>query len=224
MEQYKPITNYEGLYEVSNFGNVRALPRYNTDKNGKTKFYPGKDLKFDIVKKDHTSYARVTLSRDGRTKRCSVHRLVAQHFIAPATSEKDQVNHIDNNGLNNHYLNLEWVTGSENMLHSQKQGRLFKACSAGGTVSGANKRKATIEKLQQLVGTTVNNYVILSYEGLVSTNHKLKVKCTRCGEISVVSANYLRSSLKEKSKYKCSCCGNVKDENLEDWLKERNKI
>jgi hypothetical protein len=224
MEQYVPITNYEGLYEISNFGNVRALPRYNTDKNGKVKFYPGKNLIPDILERNHTSYARVTLSKHGITKKYQLHRLVAKHFIAPGNPDQDQINHIDNNGLNNHYTNLEWVTGSENMQHSQNQGRLFHASSAGGTASGRNRRDAIIEKIQESIGTTIRNFLILSYEGFSKLRYRVKVQCTRCNEISTLDTQHLNSPSKEKGKARCNCCRNVKDENLEKWLLERNKI
>lgn len=110
MEIFKEIKGYENLYMVSNFGNILSV------KNNKI-------LKFDINKKNSTSYKRVTLSKEGKVKRFQVHRLVAEAFIDNIFN-KPFVNHIDNNGLNNNVENLEWVTHSENMLHSSRQNRI----------------------------------------------------------------------------------------------------
>ena len=54
---------------------------------------------------------------DGRKKRMYAHRLVAQAYI-PNPNNKEQINHIDGNKLNNTVDNLEWVTGQENVQHS----------------------------------------------------------------------------------------------------------
>lgn len=57
-------------------------------------------------------------ANDGSQHAFSVHRLVALHFL-PNPDEKPQVNHKDGNRANNHLNNLEWVTGSENVMHSR---------------------------------------------------------------------------------------------------------
>lgn len=63
-------------------------------------------------------YAYVGLRTDDNTyKNMYMHRLVALAYI-PNPDNKPQVNHIDGNKLNNHISNLEWVTGSENVLHN----------------------------------------------------------------------------------------------------------
>jgi hypothetical protein len=64
-------------------------------------------------------YLRVTLSEYNCQKRFLVHRLVAKHFLLK-TIDKNVVNHIDGNKLNNSVENLEWCTASENELHSYK--------------------------------------------------------------------------------------------------------
>ena len=143
-EVYKPIEGYEGLYEVSNKGNVRSL--LNRYKNTKGIFL----LSQENAKSGNMHYKRVQLSNP--RKRFLVHRLVASAFINNDES-KPQVNHIDNNPSNNCSENLEWCTGSENLLHAEKQGRLKTAQSSGGKASGVVARKRVIEDIESLIGS-----------------------------------------------------------------------
>lgn len=110
-EIFKPVSNYEDLYEVSNLGNVISLPK--GDGNGNRK----RLLKVDSSSK----YSRVTLCKLGRTQRLSVHRMVAKEFI-PNPLDKAYINHIDLNKLNNIVSNLEWVTAAENIQHAYENG------------------------------------------------------------------------------------------------------
>lgn len=67
-------------------------------------------------------YMNVWLSKGGKVKIKRVHRLVAMAFI-PNPLNKEYVNHIDKDVTNNIPENLEWVSQSENQLHSYKVGR-----------------------------------------------------------------------------------------------------
>lgn len=97
-EQWKKVKDYEE-YEVSNLGKVRKKDYYlNQSEN-------------------NAGYLRVRLNQ----KWFFVHRLVAKHFV---DNEKEQVNHLDGNKLNNIATNLKWVTQTENMLHAYKTGLL----------------------------------------------------------------------------------------------------
>ena len=100
MEIWKDIKDYEGYYQISSEGNVR---------NVKTQQIPKGDT-------NNLGYRRVTLYTPVR-KRFFIHRLVALHFCE-GYSEELVVNHKDGNKQNNNYLNLEWVTHSENDLHA----------------------------------------------------------------------------------------------------------
>lgn len=64
-----------------------------------------------------SGYYRVIFSKNGIITKHIVHRLVATAFM-PNLENKPQVNHIDGNKLNNHILNLEWATSSENVRHA----------------------------------------------------------------------------------------------------------
>ena len=118
MEIWKDIKGYEGLYQVSNLGRVKSLERKST--KGKGNYYRKERIKkirpFKPVKTNKL-YALVTLSKDSVLKRKTVHRLVAEAFI-PNPEHKEYVNHKNDNGLDNRVENLEWVSNSENQLHS----------------------------------------------------------------------------------------------------------
>lgn len=108
MEKWKKVEGYE-MYEVSTCGRVRK-----NYLNGETKY-----LKFDVIR---GGYLRCTLSKNGKTKRFIVHRLVAMSFIDNPNNYPD-INHIDNNRTNNHVENLEWCTPLLNAQHRDKQDR-----------------------------------------------------------------------------------------------------
>lgn len=106
MEIWKDIKGYEGLYQVSNLGNVRSL-----------NFHREKKIKIlkPNLKKD--GYYETTLSKNSKFKWVRTHRLVAEAFI-PNIYNKPQVNHINGNKLDNKAENLEWCTNQENITHA----------------------------------------------------------------------------------------------------------
>lgn len=100
-EEWRPVVRYEGIYEVSNLGQVASL-KFN--KRRLLKQFP-----------DTKGYPIVKLCRnDERTFK--VHRLVTSAFIGEIPAGM-QVNHKDGNKTNNRADNLEIVTNGENQLH-----------------------------------------------------------------------------------------------------------
>ena len=99
------VAEYEGLYTVDIFGNVKNL-------------LTGKIIKHYI---SEYGYHNVYLYKDGKKKGKRVNRLVAIAFI-PNPLNKPQVNHIDGDKDNNNVWNLEWVTNKENSIHAGKTG------------------------------------------------------------------------------------------------------
>ena len=91
-EIWKPIKNYEELYEVSSLGRVRSLDRETIDSMGRKQYFKGKVLKPQY---DRYGYLYVPLNKSGK-KKFKVHRLVAEAFI-PNPDNKPCVDHINTN-------------------------------------------------------------------------------------------------------------------------------
>lgn len=109
--EWRPIEGYEGLYEVSNLGEVRRLKKWNGH-NGYS------DCKRPVIPSDNGhGYLIISLYWRNKRKNCYIHRLVAKAFIDNPNGY-EQVNHIDYNTKNNHVSNLEWCTASQNQYHS----------------------------------------------------------------------------------------------------------
>ena len=126
----KQVKGYEGLYEVTENGQVFAMKR--TVISG---------IKYNVIRKyerkeklqrfDKNGYKRVNLSKNGKEKTISVHRLVAITFVEG--DSKLTVNHKDGNKLNNHYSNLEFISSSENVKHAHRIGIVPKGVRKVGT-------------------------------------------------------------------------------------------
>jgi hypothetical protein len=109
---WKDIPDFEGLYQVSDCGQVKSCER--VVENSSTK--SGKQtLKERILKPrlDKDGYHRVGLCKDGKMKDFYVHRLVALAFLDGDNSLT--INHIDECKTNNHVSNLEYLTQGDNV-------------------------------------------------------------------------------------------------------------
>ena len=114
IEVWKEIRGYEGMYECSNHGNIRSLTRTIIRNTGIAERKNGRVL---AQSKNKNGYLQVALWKNGKRKVAYVHRIVADTFLE-TDDERTYVNHKDGNRLNNRVDNLEWVTASENELHS----------------------------------------------------------------------------------------------------------
>ena len=184
----KDIAGYEGLYQVGYDGRV-----YSTPSDGK----PNRELKQEQLVNHHTTYRRVTLSKDGKTTRFMVHRLVAEAFI-DNPENKPHINHIDNMGENNYDYNLEWCTPAENNQHSAKQGRQHKVRVAGGKAAGGVLRRKAIARLSLL---TSPKFILL--ENPVQGRSLARLHCS-CGRM------FHRRSDLVKEGSQCRSCVNKK--------------
>lgn len=125
-EIWKDIKNYEGFYQVSNLGRVRVLDRIvnSAIKNNPKVKRKGKILK-PALKRE---YYQVMLMLNGQRKYVSVHRLVAQAFI-PNPNNLPQVNHKDENKLNNCADNLEWCSSKYNCNYGTRNSKIYNSTS-----------------------------------------------------------------------------------------------
>ena len=134
MEIWKDVKGYEGLYQVSNMGNVRSLDRVLPNGDNSHMLYKGQILKQRIGR---NGYMRVLLcGKDYYT-----HRLVAEAFI-DNNNNLPQVNHKDEDKSNNHVDNLEWCTHEYNIRY------------------GTNRARAS----HKLKGVMINNKPIMQFE------------------------------------------------------------
>lgn len=119
-EEWKPVTGYEGYYEVSNLGRVKSLERLLHRGGGRgDKIEPPR---FMTIMKNHWGYNIVALSKDGKQRRFMLHRLVAMAFIGEPPVGFNQINHKDGNKDNNTPQNLEWCNNAMNQKHAWQLG------------------------------------------------------------------------------------------------------
>ncbi|WP_207758096.1 NUMOD4 domain-containing protein [Clostridium botulinum] len=116
MEIWKDIVGYEGIYQVSNRGNVRSLNRLDS---------AGHKLKGRIrkFKQNKDGYFEISLCKDGERGYYRVHRLVALAFL-DNPSKFPLVNHKDCNRTNNIVSNLEWCTEQYNVTYSDAKEKM----------------------------------------------------------------------------------------------------
>lgn len=118
IDVWKDVIGYEGLYQVSNLGNVRSLDREIAPNNRVPYWRKGKICK---QSKSNLGYMTVGFTVNNVKVSKYVHRLVAEAFI-DNINDYPQVNHIDGDKTNNRVDNLEWCTNSQNHTHASKNG------------------------------------------------------------------------------------------------------
>jgi NUMOD4 motif/HNH endonuclease len=152
VKEWKDVVGYEGVYMVSNTGEVKSLKRLDS---------LGRVVSEKILKqRKHTGgYMIVNLSSPTGAKTHYIHRIVAESFI----DNKDglpHVNHKDGNKENNSLSNLEWSTVQENIIHAFKNGLNKSPKAMLGKFGKEHNRSKSV--LQYLNGNKIAEYGSIS--------------------------------------------------------------
>lgn len=115
-EIWRDVSNYEGLYQISNFGKVRTLTRKIKCCSGKYRIILSQIKK---PRKDKDGYMMVDLSKNCSPRTFKIHRLVLEAFKGKSNLQCNHKNGIKND---NRLCNLEYVTAKQNIVHAIKNG------------------------------------------------------------------------------------------------------
>lgn len=145
-EIWKPLLNYESLYEISNLGRIKSLIR-------KTKTKIIKEEKILRLKQSRSGYIQVKLCKESKIKMPIVSRLVAEHFLEKPAF-KYVANHKNNITWDNRVENLELISQSQNIRHSYQFGN---ASQKGEKNNNAKITKEIAEQIRLYF--TENNHL-----------------------------------------------------------------
>jgi len=139
-EEWRQVVGYEGLYSVSNQGNVKS-DRFRTNSKIDRRLKPHKG---------QNGYYMVILYGKGKPKNICIHTLVSGAFLNKRPDGYD-VDHIDNDRLNNYVENLRYVTRSKNIQRAFDQGRKF--ATYGENQPKSKLTENNIKEIRQLYGS-----------------------------------------------------------------------
>ena len=144
-EIWKPVKNYEGLYEVSNLGRVKSLG------NGKSRNSNYSKERILKAKNSGNGYLQVVLSKDGKSKNYLVHRLVAQAFVENPKGY-NEVNHKNEVKSDNRADNLEFCNRAYNNNYGTRNKKVAEKVS-----EKLKGRKQTEEHIKKRAEKMTNN-------------------------------------------------------------------
>ena len=148
MEEWRDINGWVGLYQVSNDGRVKRLKGHRCKEEHEIK-----------LTRNNRGYVMAALWDGGRVKNATVHRLVAQAFIANPNNYPC-VNHKDENKGNNSVDNLEWCTYSYNNLYGEN----------------APIDRAAEQKRKPVAQCTLDGMVVAVYESAAEALRKTGIR------------------------------------------------
>jgi hypothetical protein len=152
IETWRPVVGFENDYAVSDQGRVKR-----TSKTKRT------DILIMSGTRSSHGYRDYALTKNGVTTRRYGHRLVAAAFI-PNPHDLPQVNHMDGDGMNNCVSNLEWVSNTQNLLHSRR----ILGKEIGENHHGAKLNRADVYKIRRMIAAGHTNPAIAQAIGKVN--------------------------------------------------------
>lgn len=126
-EEWKDIIGYEGHYQISNFGRVKSVKKWDVNRRS----YVACESILSPTDNGN-GYMIIGLCGESSRKNHYVHRLVASAFVENP-KKCNYVNHLDHDRKNNVYSNLEWCDQAENIQYSADRMRHEKSVSHSGT-------------------------------------------------------------------------------------------
>ena len=159
-EMWKDIKDYEGKYKISSFGRVISLSRPIDSGNG---IYYRKPflMKQTPLKVKKLTYRIVSLYKNGKCKKATVHRLVAEAFLNNPNMYP-YIDHINRNGEDNNVNNLRWATQKMNMSNNNTKKVLLTAHSHASNI---HRYRPVAKLLHGKIVTSYNSIVEATKEG-----------------------------------------------------------
>lgn len=165
-EIWKDILDYEGIYQISNYGRV-----YNIKSNRYLVTYTDKD-----------GYIRLTLFKNKKSKNISVHRLIGINFI-PNPENKPFINHKNGIKDDNKIENLEWVTAAENNLHK------YKILGHKGTKPMLGKFSNNSPKSKKVNQYSISGEYIKSWDCIMDIQRELNINQAGISRVCMNNTN-----------------------------------
>lgn len=143
-EIWKDIEGYEGLYQVSNQGRVKSLAREIIRNRGGTIYTLIQKERILRYSDNTRGYLVVDLIKEGRQMKHYIHRLVAKTFL-PNPNNMPEVNHKDEDKLNNCVDNLEWCSSSYNLKYGTRGKRISASKISSHRCGGRSVKQMTLD-------------------------------------------------------------------------------
>lgn len=157
IRRWRPVVGYEGLYEVSDQGRVRSLPKRVAHWLGGTRLRRGRIRKLTV---DRDGYARLMLGADRKSYR--VCRLVTAAFQGPAPSALHEAAHLNGNRADDSAQNLRWKTPKANAADRELHG----TTARGERIGKATQCSGSVERIRDLSASGCRQVDIAAWIGL----------------------------------------------------------
>lgn len=170
-EIWKDVVGYEGIYEVSNLGEVRTVTHITDGRCWKAK-------KRKPYFNPKNGYLVIALSKNGKLKNEYVHRMVAMAFIKNPEG-KATVNHKNENKTDNRAENLEWMTLPENLSYGTRneRSRLHHHHISGEQHSNYGKRGAeACSSKGKVIGVSIHDGSIVEFDSAITACRTLGIR------------------------------------------------